>query len=350
MSDQRHKDSWATTLKRIPWRRLVADATLELVASGTGFAISPIATPAGALATEKAVKRVLEYMLRRFAHVYESGEVTLSEIVGRMIPDARYASVADFWAKITHSKLDTGALIEISGLLSPYGPLMPAHPMSRPGYTIEGWLTMGDLGAKDTEEYDARDGFIYGDRVIRLSRPRQNKYYAGLYDAYFGIANVSLPLYVDDKLLKSPKHGLSDLWKYSMIPGRIVKIKGRLRRITNYYAQFAGQLPAEYCTLPSFGLEVFTIETSRTPDSVTHISATVSWKRRAEERMITHYFNMQDKRQFNVAEQVLEEVRKKHKSHLLFNYDDVACLSPQWRYKLPQYNEMIKPWLEGQSL
>lgn len=186
--------------------------------------------------------------------MYESGEVKLSEIVGRTIPDARYPSVSEFWARVVRDGLDTDALVEMSGLLCPYGPLMPAHPMSRPGYIVEGWDVIGDLGVEDTEEYDTRDGFIYGDRVIRLSSARQRKYYAGLYDAYFGIANVSLPLYVDERLVRSEKLELDRLWKYSITAGRIVKLKGRLRRIANYYAQFAGQLPTQYCTLPSFGL------------------------------------------------------------------------------------------------
>jgi hypothetical protein len=350
MTNQNRKDSWSGTLGKIPWQRLTTDISLELVAAGTGFVLSPSMPLAGSVLAENTITRVLEYMLRRFTHVYETGEVSLSEIFGRTIPEERYASVAEFWAKSMQSMISANALIEITGLLSPYGPMTPAHPMSRPGYTIEGWAAIGDLSADSTEEYDIRDSFIYGDRVIRLAKPRRNKYFAGLYDAYFGLANVSLPLYVDQALVKSTKHELSDLWTQPMAAGRIVKVKGRLRQISNYYAQFAGQLPADYCNLPSFGLEVFEIETSMPPNGITHISATVSWKKRSQEKMMAQYFNMQDSQQFSKAETMLNEVRNLHKNTMLFNYDDLACLSPQWRQKLPEYNEMIRPWLDGKVL
>ena len=138
------------------------------------FAVAALTCiPGAADIADKLTGRVLEYTLRRFTHLYEEGEVTLSEVFGRTIPDMKYQGVGEFWAKVHRNKMEKGSLVEISGLLSPYGPLMPAHPMSRPGYTVEGWAAMGDLCAEDTEEYDTRDGFIYGDRVIRLSTPRK---------------------------------------------------------------------------------------------------------------------------------------------------------------------------------
>jgi len=292
-------------------------------------------------------------MLRRYAHIYEEGEVRLTEILGREIPERRYPSVGDFWAKILRDRPSLGTetpLIQIVGLLSPYGPLMPAHPMSRPGYTVEGWEALGELEAEDTEEYDARDGFIYGDRVIRLSRPRHNKYYAGLYDPYFGISNVSLPLYVDEAAFGRKNRGLRDLWEHAMTGGVIVKVKGRLIEVSNYYRQLAGQLPERYCLLPSFALEVFRIDRLSEADGATHMAVTVSWDRRSEERMLTHYFNVQDRMQFEVAEELLEDSRGDHTKSLLFNYDDLACFSREWRHKLPQYNEMLRPWLEGEEL
>jgi hypothetical protein len=345
-----YRDTWQKTFRKISGPRVGADISLALVPVGAGYAISLIAPDAVSITSDIVFPYVLEWVIRKFTQILESGEVQLSEVLGKTIPDARYQSVAEFWCAIDRDGLDTGALIEISGLLSPYGPLIPAHPMSRPGYTMEGWNAVGDLGAENTEAYDSRDAFIYGDRVIRLSRPRFGMYYAGLYDAYFGIANVALPLYVDRSLVKQAKHELDGLWKNPMVAGRVVKLKGRLKRITNYYSQFTKQLPPEYCTLPSFGLEVFEIETSREPDGVTHVSASVSWEKRAAESIITNYFNIQDKRQFGVSEEALEKTRNKHKNSLLFNYDDIACLSPEWRYILPKYNEMLKPWLEGRKI
>jgi len=345
-----YKDTLGRTLRKVPWSRLLGDATLELIPKGAGFAVGLVGIPGAGELAGKLTKRVLEYTLRRFTHLYEEGEVTLSEVFGRTIPDEKYQGVGDFWAKIQRDNLDPNSLIEISGLLSPYGPIMPAHPMSRPGYTIEGWECIGDLGVDDTEEYDTRDGFIYGDRVIRLSTPRNNKYYAGLYDPYFGISNVSIPLYVDKNALRANKTDLKALWRHPMTGGNIVRLKGRLKEIPNFYSQFAKQLPAQYRNLPSYGLEVFEIKPVTDFKGVTHMAVTVSWKKRREERMITHYFNVQDKSQFEAAEDLLEDERDRHSKSLLYNYDDLTCFSPDWRHRIPEYNEMLRPWLEGSEL
>lgn len=336
---------------------------MELVTRGVGFGVVIVAGPLGVEIARKGTTRVLRYMLGRFAHIYEDGELKLTEVVGREIPDQRYSGVGEFWTKVVGHGLENDALIEITGLLSPYGPLTPAHPMSRPGYTVEGWEAMGKLETEDTEEYDTRDGFIYGDRVLCLSRPRHQKYYAGLYDAYFGISNVSIPLYVDEIAFRPRRHELRqlrELWQYPMSGGRIVKVKGRLRNIPNFYAQFVSQpsvkssepyrLPEQYCSLPSFGLEVFKIEVLPEPQGVTHMAISLCWDKKGDERLLTHYFNVQDRAQFEKAEQLLERGRQSHTKSLLFNYDDLACFSPSWKHKLPEYNEWLRPWLEGEKL
>ena len=246
--------------------------------------------------------------------------------------------------------MEQNALIEILGLLSPYGPLMPAHPMSRPGYTVEGWERMGDLGAENTEDYDTRDGIIYGDRVIRLATTRNGKFFAGLYDPYYGISNVAIPLYVDQAIVKSRKTGLKELWKQPMIGGTIAKLKGRVKQIPSFYSQFVEQVPSQYRMLPSYGLEVFEVKELNEARGVTHMAVSVGWEKRNEERLRTHYFNVQDKKQFEIAEALLDDGRKSHSKSLLFNYDDLACYSPKWRHRIPKYNDMLKPWLEGENL
>lgn len=340
-----YRDTLGKTLKKVPWSRFIADASLELVPRGIGFGVA--LTGAGVLGEPvvSATERVLEFTLRKFSRVYEAGEVALSEVLGREIPDMRYGSVSEFWAHEERDHLEHDALVEITGLISPYGPLMPAHPMSRPGYTIEGWQKIGNLETKSTEEYDSRDGFIYGDRVIRLATPRQGKYFGGLYDPYFGLSNVGIPLWID----KSASAEIQERWKVPMVAGLLATLKGRLKKIPNFYAQFAGQLPGRYCNLPSFGLEVFKIDRIFEPDGITHMAVSVSWDRRSE-RMVTHYFNVQDQDQFRVVEELLDQTRDQHKTSLLFNYDDFSCLSPEWRRKLPEYNEMLRPWLDGGQL
>lgn len=351
-SSVQRQDSLSITWGKA-WRQLVSDATLKLIPKGASFGVSVIATPVGGELAGMATKRLLRYLLRRYAHVYEEGEIKLTEFLGREIPERRYQGVGDFWAKILRDRpsfKDEKPLIQISGLLSPYGPLMPAHPMSRPGYTVEGWEAMGELETEDAEEYDTRDGFIYGDRVIRLSRPRHQKYYGGLYDLYFGISNVAIPLYVDTVAFDRKNRELQDLWQYPTVGGKRVTVKGRLTELPNFYGQFAGQLPEHYCRLPSFGLEVFKFEQASEPDGITHMAVSVSWPKRDEERMLTHYFNVQDRQQFITAEELLERGREAHTKALLFNYDDLACFSPEWKHKLPKYNEMLRPWLEGEKL
>jgi hypothetical protein len=137
------KDNLPTTWKKA-WRGLTAEATLRLIPKGASIGVSIVATPVGGEFVGAATKRVLRYMLRRFAHIYEDGEFKLTEFLRREIPDFRYASVGDFWVRIAKQDLTRfdfekeKPLIEVFGFLSPYGPLMPAHPMSRPGYTVEG--------------------------------------------------------------------------------------------------------------------------------------------------------------------------------------------------------------------
>jgi hypothetical protein len=347
---QRYRDTVSKTLVKIPWNQVPVDIALELVPYSVYSAVLPVAGEALSTASGIVVYNVLDYMIRRFTNVYESGEVTLSEVSRGTIPDARYRGVSEFWAKFERDGLSHGALVEITGLLSPYGPLTPSHPMSRPGYSVGGWKAMGDLEAHGTEEYDEMDSLIYGDRVIRLSEPRYNTYYAGIYDAYYGIANVALPLYLDSDTRQFKKYELHELWKYPQASGRIVTLKGRLRRIKNYYAQLKKQVPDKYRQLPSFGLEVFDIVAIRETEGVTHVSASIGWSHNTQERMITNYYNVQDKDEFIAAERELEATRRKHSNSLIFNYDDVACLSKRWQHKLPEYNEWLKPWLRGHKI
>jgi len=345
-------DSLSKTWKKA-WPTMVSDATLKLIPTGVGYGLSLVASPVGGEIGGIITKRLLEFMLKKFTHIYEHGELNLTEVFGRKIPDIRYQSVGEFWTKVISDKLEENCLVEILGLLSPYGPLTPGHPLSRPGYTVEGWEAIGELETEDTEEYDTRDGFIYGDRVIRLSIPRDHKYYAGLYDAYYGISNVSIPLYVNESIFRSKKpeiKNLKELWNDPTIGGKILKVKGRLRTMPNFYSQFSLQLPPNYCNLPSYGLEVFDVEVSPTLSGVTHMAVSVGWDKQSEERLLTHYFNIQNKAQFKIAEEYLEKGRTKHNKSLIFNYDDLACFKSSWGHKIPLYNDMLRPWLEGEQM
>jgi hypothetical protein len=97
-------------------------------------------------------------------------------------------------------------------------------------------------------------------------------------------------------------------------------------------------------------LEVFKIDNIHEPDGITHMAVSVCWPKQGEERMLTHYFNVQDRGQFDIAERLLNRSREIHSKSLLFKYDDLACSSPEWKHRIPEYNEMLRPWLEGERL
>jgi len=350
MADSRKQDTWGKTLRKVATSWVAAEALVRLVPSGVGFLVNLTGVPGLEIATGMLSGRAIEYMLKRFTHIYEQGEIRLSEVFGRKIPRKTYDGVGHFWLNVERDieagDLEPGDLVKVVGLLSPYGPLMPAHPLSRPGFTIEGWEAMGDLAADDTEEYDLRDCFIYGDRVMRFAQPRHGKYFAGLYDFCYGVSNTSIALYVDQTAVGAKRSYLLDLWKREMAGGVVATVWARLVKTKNFYEQFKNQLPAENCCRPTFGLEVFEIEPLDVRGAV-HMSVSVAWERRPGEGMLANYFDVMDRRQFIMAEALLEEEREDHSQTLLFNYDDVACVSNTWRFGSPEYNEMLRPWLEG---
>ncbi|MBI2850063.1 MAG: hypothetical protein HYX80_03360 [Chloroflexi bacterium] len=344
-------------------RRVLPKAVVKVIASATGYWVSALGSPVVGLAGELATEKLLRWTIGQFCDTYREAEGTIFERELGGKDKLSYNSVSQFWTWIER---DVAALsgkefnprhplsfwaimalsekekrkfaipITVTGLLSPYGPLTPAHPMSRPGYSIQGWVNLGDLGVEDTEEYDTRDAIVYGDRVLRLSQPMRGKYYAGLYDAEFGISNVALPLYMDQSCLRGT---LNELWQNAMSAGVWARIRGNLIAVPNFYALIE-QTPELYKKLPSFGVEVTKIEKWSQPMGYTHISASVAWERSGE-KMMTHYFNVQDHAEFEQAESLLQQAREKNSRVLQFDYDDEKYLSGRWKRNLPKYNEML---------
>ena len=168
------------------------NAASKLACGGISYFIGLIIGPVSIFSSQ-----VTDYAVHKLMGTCKSFENDLIEILLGKSADGKFLNVGEFWTGIKKEGLKRGAIIEVSGLLSPYAPFIPAHPMSRPGYTIEGWESLGELETEDTEEYDVRDGIIYGDRVVRLSKTKNKKYYAGLYSHDYGISNISIPLLVD---------------------------------------------------------------------------------------------------------------------------------------------------------
>lgn len=288
----KRRDGIIPTIKKVPYAKFTADTAISLTTTIAGLALQ--ADFATGFTASMVMQKMLLFTLCKFTSIYESGEIRLSEIVGRMIPEQRYLGVQHFWVNAQQDgwydiKKNEHPLIEISGVLSSFGPLTPAHPKSRPGYSLEGWDYMGDLSVSDSDEFDTQDDFLYGDRVIRLSSPRQGKFYAGLYDMYYGSSDFCLPLYIDQSIMINKKAGLSHLWQDHLMPGTPVTIKGRLIKTSNYYGQFA-DLPEEARNLPSFGVEVFEVKPLNIP-TVTYISAGVGWDLQDTDRVSTQYFD-----------------------------------------------------------
>ena len=313
--------------------------TSQLICGGISYFIGLIIGPASIFSSQ-----VIDYAVHKLMGTTKSFEFDLFEMLSGKRPARSFSNVGAFWTGIEKGDLEQGAIIEVAGLLSPYAPFISAHPLSRPGYTIEGWESLGELGTEDTEEYDVRDGIIYGDRVVRLSKTRNNKYYAGLYDHDYGISNISIPLLVDSCIINRKKSHLSDLWKDKFSTGRFVRLKGNLIKIHNFYSSFINQIPEKYRNLPSYGLEVGEILESYEPKGVTHIAVSVSWQnRKREEKMLTHYFNVQNVDQLKLANELLDVPREKYR--ILFDYDDLK-VKKRMQKGIPEYNELLRDWLE----
>jgi len=349
-------------------RRVLPRTMVRIVGASSGFAASGATGPAAPVVSW-ATEKLLHWTIGHFSDVYREGIGTLfdRELGGR--DKLNYDGVSQFWTWIERDlarvlsgrqltfrhvpsfweyigmsqkeKQKFGIPITLTGLFSPYGPLTPAHPMSRPGYSIQGWENMEGLETEDTEEYDVQDAVIYGDRVLRLARPDKQVYYGGLYDAEFGISNVALPLFINQTQIKGKHKGdLHELWREEMSIGVWARIHGNLIAMENFYSVIQ-QTPDEYKHLPSFGIEVVKLERWERPQGFTHVSASVAWERSHRDKMLAHYFNAQDATEFKRAEQLLQQAREINVRVLQFDYDNEKYLSGRWKRDLPKYNQML---------
>ncbi|MFC1730383.1 hypothetical protein ACFL6I_08615 [candidate division KSB1 bacterium] len=286
------------------------------------------------------------FLTKSFSQMILSGEISISKLF-KTNSIGKFKSVSDFWVEVDNQRKEKNKYIEgdelnITGLLSPYGPLTPSHPMSKPGYSVEGWEAMGELDVEDAEDYDVQDAIIYGDRVIRIPYATNKIYYGGLYDILYGISNISLPIFIEESFIKNEKYELHNLWKEKYSPGRCVEIKGQLLEIKKPYSEIIPEMPKKYTTLPNYGLYVKDIKYSSNPYGVTHIATSVAWLNKdLEERMLTHYFNVQNKSQFRMAEGLLQEQREEHKNTLFFDYDSTKYLSKKKQKDTPILNEIL---------
>jgi hypothetical protein len=267
-------------------------------------------------------------------------------------PEIRTRTVSEFWAIHVPpgiSRIEQGISIQIDlGVLLPYGPLIPAHPLCRPAYSPQGWdLVDSNRGLRTggTPDYDVLDNLLYADRVIRVP-PHKNKYYAGLYDHHYGLSIVGFPLLIDEAIVK--KHpDLLLMWQIGKhATGLPARVQGNLQQVETDYPRLE-LIPKQYRGLPSYGLEVTKIELLKLGPGVTHGAAPVDWLWRGREQELAHYFNLQDLHQFEYVEAMLDSMRKRHSKRLLFDYDDVSVWKKGGR-RIPEYNGMLKNWFDNE--
>ncbi len=279
------------------------------------------------------------------------------EIAAGLRSDARFEDVERFWLDgVDGHRIAADSRVRVSGLLMPYGPLTPAHPLQRPGASLEGWEAVGDLKVGNREAYDALDAIIYGDRVVRMSGSAHGKYYGGLYGYRFGRSDVALPLLIDAIALDRAR--LTDMWSTVGCQGVVAEVTGTLRQMNSYYVVYYNMrareldrdLSGHLYSYPNFGLEVDQIRVAaRQPRGVTHISASVTWRsgRGYPERTVTEYFDCRNGSEWSTCEVDLNAARRRR---LVLDYDDLRYLTRELKADLPVCNEFLRNWVDNSAV
>lgn len=286
----------------------------------------------------------------------------LHRVSGSRLPkgvSGTYGDVGEFWSLgVDGHAAGDEARVKVTGLLLPYGPFIPAHPLDRPGASMDGWDFVGDLSVDDTEEYDAVDAAIYGDRVLRICEPDLTPdkcYFGGLYGHFYGRSDVALPLLLPTQVLEKNSIDPASVWRQLCFRGWLVRLDGVLKQIPSFYEAYyeaaannkERKVPPDLLRkgrYPNFALEVRKIDFRQPGAGVTHIAASVAWKGRSgKERAQTAYFNAQEASEWQKCERSLD-ARRGSITRLWLDYDDVNYMTPRARERLPQYNALLRRW------
>jgi hypothetical protein len=310
----------------------------------------------------------IEFAAAGFCHVMDWANKHSGERLPKSV-SGRFDDVGEFWSLGVGVGVDSGIKsgvlsdkdrIKITGLLLPYGPLIPAHPLHRPGASMDGWDYVGDLSIEDTEEYDAVDATIYGDRVLRISEPNlsdDRSYFAGLYGSYYGRSDVALPLLVPQAVLERAQIDPSAAWCELCSRGWLVRLDGQLISMPSYYDAFYEAEHAkgshvspellEKGRFRNFALKVTKIESREPSRGVTHIAASIAWKGQGgEERAQTAYFNAQSDLEWKKCERS-HDARRARIKRLWLDFDDARYITASAKAKLPEYNHLMRYWYRG---
>jgi hypothetical protein len=171
-----------------------------------------------------------------------------------------YTSVSDFWYRGIDAGLsESSAKVEIQGSITLYTPLVPGHPRSRPGRSVQTWVKNRGQSLDFTTE-----SFVtWGDGVISLPEANNSKAIIGMYDQY-GLAGLAAVPLILDLSNKQQNETYSKL-KLGHPRSLSARVTGRLVDFPYSVTEDFGILPIGELMqgsikLPNYVVEVFNIE------------------------------------------------------------------------------------------
>jgi len=268
-----------------------------------------------------------------------TGMKHLVEYFGSMRFDHRFYGAEDFWYRgIEKEKLNTGAKVQVTGLLSPLGPFMPSHPRAKPGYSTEGWSTVSERlkvlmkqrkypppdDPLSSTDYDAIDLVVWGDAITRLRKLREGKIYAGLYNQY-GKSFECVPVFLDASNKKQRKVLMDIEWP--RLYGNMVTITGIVTKIPSFYEHMGIIYPIETKSYPCYCIEVVSIKILKSEKMVLY---STSWAAAEDGNIVTEFFDFMLPDEVIAGHQRLEKRAAGLKSPTWFYYDYISCpISPK---------------------
>jgi hypothetical protein len=288
-----------------------------------------------------------EVVIKAGAEAIILGLKSLRELAGGFRIAGSYDGAEDFWYRgIEADRLEDGARVRISGVLSPMAPFMPSHPRAKPGYSAAGWETVSQRlrtflkqrrypAPDDPLEgsgYDAMDLVVWGDAVVRPKEMARRKVYAGLYNIY-GKSFECVPVFLD--LSDSRQSKAMDELNWPKQPGAIVELTGSVRLMPSYYASIGIALPIETPELPCYCIEVSKINMRKPRKAVLYATA---WCGARNGKVVTEFFDYMRQDEQTKGLSRLESRMKKAKITPWFYYDFFDC--PLQRY--PAGNQEVE--------
>lgn len=283
---------------------------------------------------DTALAALFQVVLKAGAEAIIHGLKSLRELAGNLRISGSYDGAEDFWYRgIEADRLKDGALVRITGVLSPMAPFMPSHPRAKPGYSAAGWETVSQrLNAflkqhrypapddpLEGSGYDAMDLVVWGDAVVRPKEMARKKVYAGLYNIY-GKSFECVPVFLD--LSDSRQSKALDQLNWPKRPGAIVELTGSIRFMPSYYASMGMALPIETPELPCYCIEATKINLRKPRKTVLYATARCGAK---NGKVVTEFFDYMVHDEQTMGLSRLQSRMRKAKITPWFYYDFFHC-------------------------